>query len=100
MDLDEEEIECALDEENTQTEALSKYRVGPYIIIPTMSGDDQSRVHVLAAVGFVLEKTLEVVTGHCSCEALVFLEDQSYTAERGVLIACQDHALNWNILLS
>ena len=100
VDYDEEEIEGALDEEDTKSEPLSKYRLGPYIIIPTMSDDEQSSVRVLAAVGFIVEKVLEVVVGNCSCETIVLVEDPVYTSERGVLLSCNTYSLHWNVLLS
>lgn len=99
-DLDEDEIEDALDEENTEAGALSTYRVGPYVIIPTMSDYSESSVRVLAAVGFVLEKTLEVLVGNCNCETLVFVEDPGYEAPRGVLIASQVYGKNRHVMLS
>ena len=100
-DLDEEdEIEDALDEENTESGMLSTYRVGPYLIIPTMSDYSESRVRVLAAVGFILDQTLEVLVGNCSCATLVFVEDPAYRGPRGVLLASQVYALNRHVLLS
>lgn len=97
---DEEEIEDALNEANTESGMLSTYRVGPYLIIPTMSDYSESSVRVLAAVGFILDQTLEVLVGNCSCATLVFVEDPAYEGPRGVLLASQVYTQNRHVLLS
>lgn len=99
-DLDDEEIEDVLDEKDTKQDALTKYRIGPYLVIPTMSDDSESRVDVIAAVGFIVEKAIDVDVGNCSCGTVVFVEDPTYVGKRGVLITYWHHDLVWNVFLS
>ena len=100
--LDEYQEVDSLDNDPVDTvhRPLSEYRIGPYLIVPTMSDDRDSKVHVLAAVGFSLEKEINVPVGNSDCKALVFIEIPTFTGPRGVLLSCSCSDIFWQTQLS
>ena len=100
--LDEYQEPDSLDnvQMNTTHASLSQYRMGPYLIVPAMNDDQNSDAHVLAAVGFSLEKEIEIPVGSSDCKALVFIEIPDFTGPRGVLLSCNCSDVFWQMQLS
>lgn len=103
QNADDEEIDYALSPDSgdeTNALKLSDYRLGNYVIIPTMSDDSESYVRVLAAVGFVLEREFDIPVSNSDCTTLVFVEIPDFEGPRALLVACGFSSLNWQNLLT
>lgn len=85
---------------DTRHAPLSKYSIGSYLIVPTMSDDANSDVHILAVVGFSLEKEIDVPVGQSDCNAFVFIEVPDFTGPRGILLSCNCYDVYWHMQLS
>lgn len=87
--------------ESPNSEALGKYRIGPYLLLPVRSEDCDvgSCVEVLAVAGFTLEKEIEIALGNDACGTLVFVELADYQGPRGALLRSRHDGLTWLTIL-